>query len=189
MNLTELLKFLPLIIGAFLAYHLIFKQQLPSKNIGAIVTYFLGIIIVFLAVSWLITSFLAGWATDLLEAGTTSTEWTQFMQASENVVEDAFSTDGSTNNGDPTTVTAPSPALNIQPTPLPTIPPGVSAGPGENAITGSNLPTQYTVQSGDTLIKIGERFGVPYQQIIDANGLSSWTIYPGDVLTIPTPTP
>ena len=63
MNLTELLKFLPLIIGVFLAYHLIVRQSLPSKKLGEMFTYFIGIVIVFIIISWLITSFLAGWAT------------------------------------------------------------------------------------------------------------------------------
>ena len=104
MNLLELLKFIPLIIGAFLAYHLIFKLQLPSKNIGAILTYFIGTIIVFIVVSWLITSFLAGWANDLLDAGTTGDEWQQFIDASEDVVNDAFTTDGTRATAVPTTV-------------------------------------------------------------------------------------
>ena len=190
MNLAALLQFLPLIIGAFLAYHLIFKQQLPTKSLGAIITYFLGIIIVFAAISWLIVGFLAGWATDLLQAGTSSTQWNQFVNQSEAVLDEALnSNDTSSNN--PTTVNnnSPSPAINVQPTPIPTIPPGVSAGPGENAVTGRTGSTYYTVQSGDTLSKIGERFGVHYQKIIDANGLTSWLIHEGDVLLIPAPTP
>ncbi len=94
MNLTELLKFLPLIIGVFLAYHLIVRQSLPSKKLGEMLTYFIGILVVFVVISWLITSFLAGWATDLLQAGTTSNEWQEFIQESENVVDGAF-------NGEP----------------------------------------------------------------------------------------
>lgn len=44
----------------------------------------------------------------------------------------------------------------------------------------------YTVKSGDTLSGIGSRLGVNWQSIASANGISSpYTIYPGQVLTIP----
>ena len=126
MNLTELLKFLPLIIGVFLAYHLIVRQSLPSKKLGEMLTYFIGIIIVFIVISWLITSFLAGWATDLLQAGTTSTEWQEFMSESENVVDDAFNAGGGGTPGQPT---AQPTAVQVFPTLLQAIPTAVQATP------------------------------------------------------------
>ena len=44
----------------------------------------------------------------------------------------------------------------------------------------------YTVKSGDTLSGIGSKLGVNWQSIASANGISSpYTIYPGQVLTIP----
>lgn len=44
----------------------------------------------------------------------------------------------------------------------------------------------YTVKSGDTLSAIGSKLGVNWQNIASANGISSpYTIYPGQVLTIP----
>lgn len=185
MNLTELLKFIPLIIGAFLAYHLIFKQQLPSKNIGQIATYFIGIIIVFVAISWLITSFLAGWAVDLLDTGVTSTEWQLFMNTSEQVVEDAFSTE---------------PVPEPQPTPIPAgsaVTPSTNGGGGSSSGEPSSLPdgtnaiiagpSQYTVATGDTLFGIATRFGVSVDAIMIANGLTSYIIQPDQVLIIPAP--
>ena len=179
MNLTELLKFLPLIIGAFLAYHLIFKQGLPAKSLGAILTYFVGILIVFVAVSWLITTFLAGWATDLLEAGTTSQEWQLFMDASENVVEDAFSSDPLPNSAAATVVPV-SPAGSPTITPHPN--PGVPAD--QPAVTG---PTTYTVAPGDTLFGIAQKFNTTVNDIMVANNLTSYIIHPNQVLTIPAP--
>ena len=113
MNFIELLKFIPLIIGAFLAYHLIFKLQLPSKNIGAIFTYFLGILIVFLAVSWLITTFLPDFANDLLDAGRNGDEWNQFIENSEDVVDDAFAGIMDDGNGGDTVQTDPTPVRII----------------------------------------------------------------------------
>lgn len=178
MNLTELLKFLPLLIGGFLAYHLIFKQNLPTKNIGSILTYFVGIIIVFVAISWLITTFLAGWATDMLQAGTTSTEWQQFINQSENVVEDAFASEGS---GGATTVQLQQPQSQIIVlTPTPSS--GTDLG-GSRAIVGSG--GTYTVMAGDTLFDIAKRNGTTVNAIMAQNGLSTTTIYPGQQLVIP----
>lgn len=57
---------------------------------------------------------------------------------------------------------------------------------------GSNAPSQpvtsstYTVQSGDCLSTIGQNLGVNWLDIANANGLGApYTIYPGQVLTIP----
>lgn len=179
MNLTELLKFLPLVIGAFLAYHLIFKQQLPAKSLGAILTYFIGILIVFFAVNWLITSFLAGWASDLLQAGTTSQEWQQFMNASEGVVENAFSSNPVPNSAAATVVPVAPANQGIIPTATP------HPNPGVPAVVG---PTTYTVVVGDTLFNIAQRYNVSVDALMRANNLTSHIIQPGQVLTIPAST-
>jgi len=44
----------------------------------------------------------------------------------------------------------------------------------------------YTVQRGDTLFLIGKKFGVNYRDIMSFNGIWNSTIYPGQVLKIPT---
>lgn len=47
--------------------------------------------------------------------------------------------------------------------------------------------TSYTVQSGDCLSTIGVKLGVPWKSIANANGIySPYTIYTGQVLTIPS---
>lgn len=179
MNLVELLKFVPLIIGVFLAYHLIVKQSLPSKKLGEMVTYFIGIIIIFIVVSWLITSFLAGWATDLLQAGTTSNEWQQFISESESVVDGAFS--GGSSSG-----SAPAP----QPTSVQVIVVTATPVPGQSSLgvspEGQGSPQQYTVVAGDTLTNIAQRFGVKVEAIVLANGLQNPNqLSVGQVLIIP----
>lgn len=180
MNLLELLKFLPLIIGGFLAYHLIFKLQLPNKNIGAIITYFLGILIVFLAVSWLITSFMADWANDLLDAGRTGTDWQIFINSSEEVVGDAFSEDGTVN-------TQPVPTV-VQVVPVTATPIIVIDGGGVIAAESAG-PRTYTVVAGDTLNNIARRFGVTLEALRAANTniipAGSDLIRVGDQLVIP----
>lgn len=44
----------------------------------------------------------------------------------------------------------------------------------------------YKVLRGDTLAKIGQHYGVSYKDIMRANNLTCTTIYPGQVLRIPT---
>jgi LysM repeat protein len=46
--------------------------------------------------------------------------------------------------------------------------------------------TSYTVIAGDTLYEIAQRFGTTIDAIMRANGLTSYTIVPGQVLTIPS---
>lgn len=49
------------------------------------------------------------------------------------------------------------------------------------------MATQYTVQRGDTLSKIGNKMGVPWQRIAEANNIRSpYIIQIGQVLTIPS---
>lgn len=183
MNLTALLQFLPLLIGFFLAYHLIFKQNLPGKSIGSILTYFLGILIVFIAISWLITTFLAGWAADMLQAGTAD-DWGIVINQSEGIVEDAFATgDGSTS---PETVQVQQPAQQIIiVTPVPNS--GTSSG-GDRAITTTTTQgTTYTVVAGDTLTTIAQKFNTTVKKIAQVNGLANPNaIQPGQVLVIPS---
>lgn len=182
MNLIELLKFVPLIIGAVLAYHLIFRQNLPAKNIGSIITYFIGILIVFLAVSWLITTFLPDFANDLLDAGQNGAEWQQFIDSSEDVVNNAFE-DSDRTTTTTTTDTNPNQVQIITVTATP-LPPGVAAGEGSAESAGSG-PTVYTVVQGDTLLKISRQFGVSVNDLRAANGLSGDLITVGQQLTIP----
>ena len=54
---------------------------------------------------------------------------------------------------------------------------------------GTSSGGSYTVQSGDSLSKIGEKFGVSWQKIFDANRDKlddPDTIHPGQELTIPS---
>jgi len=49
----------------------------------------------------------------------------------------------------------------------------------------SSLARNYIVRKGDYLVKLEERFGVPWQDIKKINGLAGTTIYPGQKLIIP----
>lgn len=54
---------------------------------------------------------------------------------------------------------------------------------------GSSSGLSYTVQAGDSLYQIGQKFGISYQEIMSANGLQSSYIYPGTSLYIPATAP
>ncbi len=49
----------------------------------------------------------------------------------------------------------------------------------------SSLARSYIVRKGDSLVKLEERFGVPWQDIKKINSLAGTTIYPGQELIIP----
>lgn len=70
--------------------------------------------------------------------------------------------------GEPAT---PATAVSAAPTPGAPIPPGEF--------------TEYTVKSGDSLWKIGKKFGVAVDAILSANGMQSDRLNIGDVLKIP----
>jgi LysM repeat protein len=51
--------------------------------------------------------------------------------------------------------------------------------------TAASVPTTYTVQPGETLSEIGERFGIPYQQIAQLSGLADPNfVLPGQQLNL-----
>lgn len=71
------------------------------------------------------------------------------------------------------------------PTPARTAPPTVVPAP-----TATALPTPggtHVVQTGETLFSIGILYGVPWQQISEANALESDVIFVGQQLLIPVP--
>jgi LysM repeat protein len=86
---------------------------------------------------------------------------------------------------------APPPVANLPlPTPRPTL--DTSASPTPDPLRASALDRQnvepYTVQRGDSLSGIGERYGVTAAQIADANGIGvTDTLHIGQVLLIPLP--
>lgn len=177
MNLAALLQFVPLVIGGFLAYHFVIKKELPSKSLGAIITYFVGVLIVLLAVSWFIQSYMPGWADDLLRTGTSSPVWGSLIDTSESIVDEAFEQGP-----------GPQPTIPVvQPVIVTATPPGVILVPEGSGTNNPGTATSYIVVSGDTLIGISQRYGVTVDSIKAANGLTSDLIKVGDTLYIPAP--
>ena len=185
MNLAELLRFVPLLIGLALAWHLIFKKDLlASKSILGVLAYLVGIIIVLFAISWLIRSLLPGWSLGLLNTGTNSAEWQRVIDTSSNIFDNAFTEGGSAGVVvQPTVVQVQVETVVITATPGPGVGFGTSEGDGR---TG---PIQYTVQAGDTLTKIATHYGITVNDIMRANNIMNPNyIQPGQVLNIPAPT-
>jgi len=79
---------------------------------------------------------------------------------------------------EPSRTPRPSASPTAAPTPTPT--------PAPTPIPAAT-PVTYIVQSGDTLNAIAARYGTTAQAIMDANGLTSDVIHPGQVLIIPVP--
>ena len=89
-----------------------------------------------------------------------------------------------------------SPTPTPSPSVAPSVPPSLAPSLGETSTAGSPslapvatpgpAQTTYTVQQGDTLNDIAQRFGTTAQAIADANGMKvTDTINPGETLIIP----
>jgi hypothetical protein len=179
MDFLELLKFAPLILGfAFIAFLLFRKDPFSSFNLGKLITYFIGVLITFFVVGWLVDSFVFAWANDRLENADTSVEFQEFKNRSEQILDNSFNDETNT-----TAVQAQPTVITVQTVVTATPSPG-STDPSARPDTG---PTQYTVVSGDTLFGIAQRYHTTVNDIMVVNGLTSHTIMPGQVLNIPAP--
>jgi hypothetical protein len=182
MDLANLLVLVPPAMAIGWMAYLLFKKDLATQSLGKIISYFIGVVIIFLAIAWIIDSFFISWVNNRLITARTSSELEQSINIIENIFNESFNT---TSQG---SIIVPTPG----PTPIIIV---VTPIPGETAPGGAvrpdassgDWPKQYVVMPGDTLIGIGEKYGVTFQEIMAANGLSSWTIYPGQKLLIPAP--
>ncbi len=84
-------------------------------------------------------------------------------------------------------INVPSGSLPTPPPPSPPPPPRPSTPPPASpSATGSSAYTTYSVQAGDSLYKISQKFGVSVDAILSANGLQSNNLTVGQQLRIPT---
>jgi hypothetical protein len=179
MDLLQLLRFLPLIIGGALIIFLLFRQG-PIKDfkLSKLLIYFVGILVTLFFVGWLVDTFVFSWANDRLEA-TTDGQFDAFVYSTETIINAALDTSssGSSGSGVPPTPSPPPVVIIVTP----------SSGGGTSSGGDSTSGTvQYTVVAGDTLYSIAARFGTTVNEIMVVNGLTDHIIYPGQVLIIPT---
>lgn len=182
MDLANLLVLVPPALALAWLAHLLFRKELATQSLGKIISYFIGVVIIFLAIAWIVDSFFIPWVNARLINASNSTELEQSINIIENVFDESFNDN---------TILVPTPAptpIILNNTPVVVTPAGGGAAQPQPSDTSGEWPKQHVVQSGETLIGIGEKYGVPYEAIIQANGLSNWTIYPGQTLLIPAPT-
>ena len=79
------------------------------------------------------------------------------------------------------------PVVTFPPTAEPSAAPTVEITPPPDATIDPSVGGTYTVQPGDFLSGIGDRVGVPWQLIAEANNIEppAYVIVPGQVLIIP----
>ena len=179
MDFLELLKFAPLILGfAFIAFLLFRKDPFSSFNLGKLITYFIGVLITFFVVGWLVDSFVFAWANDRLQNADTSAEFQEFKDRSERIIDNSFNDEAGNVVVQPQATTVRVEVV-VTATPQP--------GTTDSVARPEGGPTQYTVVAGDTLFGIAQKFNTTVNDIMVVNGLTSHTIMPGQVLNIPAP--
>ena len=84
------------------------------------------------------------------------------------------------------TTTPTTETIVVPPPEEPVTPPEPPPPPPDEPVVGDDGILLYTVQAGDTLFSIAQRFGVSLDDVIEANNISNPdVIFEGDTLTIP----
>jgi hypothetical protein len=187
-NVFALLPALLFILAMVWALWLIFKRNILEQGVFKVLIYFVGVILTFLFVGWIVVGFLPGWSARLLNSARESEEVEAIEVLGRQIWQEAV---GEVPEAPP----PPTPTLSAGPTPAPTEPPTApTPGPTVSPVGEPGIGSQgevrgevrYEVQQGDTLNNIARRFNVSTEEIQTRNGL--WNpnvIYPGDILIIP----
>ncbi len=184
MDIMALLPAFLVVLGIVWAVWLIFKRDLLSQNIIKLLTYFLGVVITFIIIGWLVDTFLPQWTLQRLLTARSSGNVDAIETIGREMWQEAIGQPGATQ---PIVITTPiAPAPTTSPAPVP--------GSGDEVPVRSQSGTlgvgeqTYTVVRGDTLYRISNRFGVSIAAIQQRNGLGTSTnIQAGQVLIIPAP--
>ena len=185
MNFAQLLILIPLGIGVAWLFYLIFKQDLASKSLANILSYFLGVLIIVVVVGWLIDTMLPNWLNTRVQNARQSVELREFVDTTSNLIEDSVSPD----NSGAVLLPAPTP---INPALFPEQGQPTPSTGGLNGQTGSadvqpNAGTHIVV-SGDTLTTIAAQYGVTVAALREANSRYNDLIIIGEQLVIPSAT-
>ena len=180
MDLANLLVLVPPALAVGWLVHLLFRKELATQSLGKIVSYFIGVAIIFWAIALLVDRVFVPWFTSRVIFARDSAQ----VEQSINIIEGVF-TESFNGTGGVIAVPTSAPTPIILSTPVPTTPGGATAPTGSG--NSGEWPKQHVVQPGEALITIGEIYGVSWEAIKEANGLQDWTIYPGQTLLIPAP--
>lgn len=184
MDIMALLPAFLVVLGIVWAIWLIFKRDLLSQNIIKLLTYFLGVVITFIIIGWLVDTFLPQWTLQRLLTARSSGNVEAIETIGREMWQEAIGNPGAT---PPIVITTPVvPQPTTSPAPVPSSGDEAPAR-SQSAIPGAGEQT-YTVVRGDTLYRISNRFGVSIAAIQQRNGLGTSTnIQAGQVLIIPAP--
>jgi hypothetical protein len=176
LNLGGFITILFVVFAIAWGFWLIFKRDLLSVNLTKLISYFLGVILTLIIVSWITSEFLPWWTLRLVNNTLSSEEIDDLQTAGQNLWNEAI-------RGTPAISTP------VVPAPGPTVSPVSGEAPRPNTNAGaSSAPaggTTYTVQPGDTLYSISRRYNTTVDEIKAQNGLNSNLISPGQQLSIP----
>lgn len=178
MDLLQLLRFLPLIIGGALIIFLLFRQgSVNDFQLTKLFAYFVGILVTLFFVGWLVDTFVFPWMNERLLA-TTDGEYDEFIDSTEAIFDAAFNPSSGSGG-------AVGPAPTQPPVVIVVTPPAQVGPPPDQGGGGPGMVT-YTVVAGDTLYSIATRFNTTVNDIMAVNGLTDHIIYPGQQLIIPS---
>ncbi len=187
MDLLKLLPFFLLGLGLLWALWLIFKRDLLSQNLGKLISYFIGVIITFAVIGWLVDSFLPGWVASRLKNTAGSDDVQTIQVIGRQIWNEATSSGKSVPTLVPQPTALPTAAPTEAPTEVPTAVPTAAPTSEGGEINPSNIQTTHTVQAEDTLYSLSKRYGVSIEMIQKANGLTGTDIKIGQKLIIPKP--
>ncbi len=184
MNVDSIVVISFIALAIVWGFWLIFKRDLMSINLGKLVAYFAGVVLTLLLVFWITTRFIPWWALRLITDTRESTTVVE-LQA---VTRDLFSTAVDrplviATPAPPTPV--PDPPQPVPPPPDPTVSPISPGEPSSSAAVAGER--SHVVQSGDTIYRLSQIYGVSQDAIRQRNNLPGDNIRIGQTLIIPAP--
>ncbi len=176
MDILALVPFILLGIALGWALWLVFKRNLANEGLFKMLSYFLGVIVIFFIAGWLVVTYLPQWATNLLSDAQADANVDQFGQITKQIWQEAMG------DSKPVTVNPTQPGGT---TPTPGVSPVTPGATSSGAALGQ---INHQVVSGDTLYSLSRKYGVSVAAIQAANNLGiSTNIRIGQTLIIPKP--
>ncbi|HDQ34905.1 MAG TPA: LysM domain-containing protein, partial [Chloroflexi bacterium] len=158
MDLMALVPILLVALGVTWALWLIFKRDLLSQSLVKLISYFIGVVITFIVIGWLIDTFIPQWLATRLTTAQNSQDVETIEIVGRQIWEEAI---GGARPAPTVVISTPVPPgqpPGQPPAPTPTQSPITT--PDAGAAIQSAGEQNYTVVSGDTLYSIARRHGV-----------------------------